>query len=168
MVQTSSATVVWTIAVYSPSLDHVPSIFHPTYFNSTHSMQSFTFLILPAVLCVLVVSAGCEDRRYQPAEWNSTSMPAKVEQSDKAESTKPKKSPEKPTDWMTMAGKGGEKVKSRSSLPTATNRGGTMPVRSSGTSLPARGTSMPARQINSQNGTSLPARGGPLCLGDSF
>ena len=125
-------------------------------------MRSFTFLIVPVVLCVLVVTVGCENKRYQPAEWNSTTLPGKTDQSNKAESSGAAKTLEKPTDWMTMVGKGGENVKRRgTSLPTATNRGGTMPVRRLGTSLPARGiggmqgTSLPAR---ASNGTTLPLR----------
>jgi len=122
-------------------------------------MQSSTFLIVPIVLCVFAVTAGCENKRYQPAKWSSTTMPAKTDPSNTAKSGGATKALEKPTDWMTMAGKGGENVKRRgTSLPTAANRGSTMPARRWGTSLPARamgGTSLPARAIN---GTSLPAR----------
>ena len=125
-------------------------------------MRSITFLFVTVVLCVLVVAAGCENKRYQPAQWSSTTLPGKTEPSNKSKSGGAPKTLEKPTDWMTMVGKGGENVKRRgTSLPTATNRGGTMPVRGLGTSLPARGiggmrgTSLPARAIN---GTTLPAR----------
>ncbi len=135
-------------------------------------MQSFNFLFLPVVLCFVVVSVGCEDKRYQPAEWNSTTLPGKVDESNnKTKSARSQQTSEKPTDWMSMAGKGGQNVKRRStSLPTAANRGGTMPVRRMGTSLPARGTSLPARGVNGstlparqqryQNGTTMPARKG--------
>ena len=136
-------------------------------------MRSFTFLTLPAVLCVLVVAAGCENKRYQPAQRSSTTLPEKVDQSNGSKSGGAGKSLEKPTDWMTMVGKGGENVKRRgTSLPVAANRGGTMPFRS-GTSLPARGvggttlparasdgTTLPARQLGAQNGTTMPARKG--------
>lgn len=125
-------------------------------------MRSFTLLAVPVVLCVLVVAAGCENKRYQPAEWNSTTLPGEMDQSKKAKSGGAPSELDKPTDWMTMVGKGGTNVKRRgTSLPTASNRGGTMPVRRSGTSLPARqmtgmrGTSLPAR---ASNGTTLPAR----------
>jgi len=128
-------------------------------------MQSINFLIVPVVLSVLLVAAGCEKKRYQPAQWNSTTLPGEVEQSNQAKSGGASKTMEKPTDWMTMVGKGGGNVKRRgTSLPAAANRGGTMPARrmgGTGTSLPARGvggrrgTSLPAR---ASNGTTLPAR----------
>ena len=137
-------------------------------------MQSSTFLLVPVVLCVLVVVAGCENKRYQPAKWSSTTLPGKTDQSNTAKSGGAKKTLEKPTDWMTMVGKGGENVKRRgTSLPTAAYRGGTMPARRSGTSLPARGmggtslparavngTTLPARQLGYQSGTTMPARKG--------
>ena len=86
-------------------------------------MRSSTFLILPAVLCVLVFSAGCEDKRYKPAEWNSTTMPKKMDKSSAATSSEATFTPDKPTDWMNMVGKGGGKVKGRgTSLPKAANR----------------------------------------------
>ena len=132
-------------------------------------MQAFNYLILPFVLCVLLVSTGCEDKRYKPAVWSSTTLPGKADEPNKAQSGAARQTPEKPTDWMTMVGKGGGKVKRRStSLPVAANRGGTMPART-GTSLPARGTTMPARGISGttmparqqyQSGTTLPARKG--------
>lgn len=140
-------------------------------------MRSFTFLIVPAVLCVFMAATGCENKRYQPAQWSSTTLPGKLEQSTKSTSDGVGKTLEKPTDWMTMVGKGGENVKRRgTSLPTAANRGGTMPARRSGTSLPARGiggmrgtslparasngTTLPAGQFGSQSGTTMPARKG--------
>lgn len=140
-------------------------------------MQSFTFLVVPVVLSVLVVATGCENKRYQPAEWNSTTLPGETDQSNKTKSGGARKTLEKPTDWMTMVGKGGENVKRRgTSLPVASNRGGTMPARRSGTSLPARGiggmrgtslparasngTTLPARQQRYQSGTTMPARNG--------
>ena len=140
-------------------------------------MRSSTFLIVPVVLCVLAVATGCENKRYQPAKWSSTTMPGKMDQSNKAKSGGATNTLEKPTDWMTMAGKGGENVKRRgTSLPTAANRGSTMPARRSGTSLPARGiggmsgtslparatdgTTLPARQLDYQSGTTMPARKG--------
>ena len=104
-------------------------------------------------------------------------MPGKMDQANAAKSGGAAKTLEKPTDWMTMAGKGGENVKRRgTSLPAAANRGGTMPARRSGTSLPARGvggmsgtslparaidgTTLPARQLGYQSGTTMPARNG--------
>jgi len=137
-------------------------------------MQSFSFLIVPAVLCVLLVAVGCENKRYQPAQWSSTTLPEKVDQSSKSKSSGAGKTLEKPTDWMTMVGKGGGNVKRRgTSLPVAANRGGTMPARRSGTTMPERGvggttlparassgTTLPARQLGSQNGTTMPARKG--------
>jgi len=122
-------------------------------------MRSFPFLVMPVVLSVLVAAVGCENKRYQPAEWSSTTLPAKEDRSNKVKSGGSSKSLEKPTDWMTMVGKGGENVKRRgTSLPSAAYRGGTMPARRLGTSLPARGvggTTLPARGID---GTTLPAR----------
>ena len=86
-------------------------------------------------------------------------MPKKMDKSSAATSSEATFTPDKPTDWMNMVGKGGGKVKGRgTSLPKATNRGSTMPVRRSGTSLPARGTSLPARGMRGAGGTSLPAR----------
>jgi len=104
-------------------------------------------------------------------------MPGKMDQSNKAKSGGATNTLEKPTDWMTMVGKGGENVKRRgTSLPTAATRGSTMPARRSGTSLPARGiggmsgtslparatdgTTLPARQLDYQSGTTMPARKG--------
>ena len=83
-------------------------------------MQSSTFLLVPVVLCVLVVVAGCENKRYQPAKWSSTTMPGKMDQSNKAKSGGATNTLEKPTDWMTMAGKGGENAVSYTHLTLPT------------------------------------------------
>jgi transcriptional regulator GlxA family with amidase domain len=121
-------------------------------------MRFFNLLNTALVLCFFVVAAGCENKRYQPAQWSNTTLPENAVEASKTTSGGAKKAPEKPTDWMTMVGKGGENVKRRStSLPTAANRGGTLPARGMGTSLPARamgGTSLPSRGVG---GTTLPA-----------
>ncbi len=128
-------------------------------------MQSFRPLLLTVILCAFVMLAGCENKRYQPAVWSSTTLPGKPDSSPNA--TPANHSPDnsasteanQPTDWISMVGKGGQNIKSRSNrLPVAAHHGGTLPTRR-GTSLPTRrinGTSLPTRGIN---GTSLPARG---------
>ncbi len=136
-------------------------------------MRSFPSSIIPVAFCVLVLAVGCENKRYQPAQWKSTTLPGEVEQSNKTASGgsagAASKELERPTDWMTMVGKGGENVKRRStSLPLANHRGGTLPARRLGTSLPARGmggTSLPARSID---GTTLPAGQSPYQSGTTM
>ncbi len=136
-------------------------------------MRSFPLLFLPITFCILFLVVGCENKRYQPAEWSSTTLPGEVKKSNKVASGAASEELERPTDWMTMVGKGGESVERRgTSLPKAAHRGGTMPVRRGGTSLPARGigtslpargaagTTLPARQSPSHSGTTMPARKG--------
>ena len=127
-------------------------------------MRFSPLLFMPVVFCLFVAATGCEHKRYQPAQWSSTTLPATAEKSAKSKTPRASKTLEKPTNWMGMVGKGGENVKGRgTSLPVATHRGSTMPARHLGTSLPVlgiNGTTLPARQPMYQSGTTMPARKG--------
>ena len=114
-----------------------------------------SFVLLLSILFV-GLSSGCENQRYRPADYSpsSTTLPSTPQAASNGDAKSAVAIPphRKPTNWMKMVGKGGDKVQPRTSrLPSVTNRG------SNGTSLPARGTSLPLRG-NRFGGTSLPAR----------
>ena len=130
-------------------------------------IQKNLFLALTIIACLS--SIGCEDKRYKPAAWRSTTLPAAGSTDAEAATEKAAATDSKQTDWMDMAGKGGENVRPRgSSLPAPVAGGSTLPNRSnrsmranSGTSLPARGGSgstLPARGQRYQSSTTLPGR----------
>ena len=126
-------------------------------------MQIQKNLLFAFTIIVFLSSVGCEEKRYKPAAWRSTTLPAADATEGKAATEKAAAAAAgtKTTDWLEMAGKGGENVQPRSnSLPTPVAGGSTLPNRAnSGTSLPARGSRGSTLPARGGRGSTLPARG---------
>ena len=95
-------------------------------------IQKNLFLALTIIACLS--SIGCEDKRYKPAAWRSTTLPAADATEAKTATEKAAATDSGQTDWLEMAGKGGENVRPRgSSLPAPVAGGSTLPSRSNRT-----------------------------------